>query len=151
MAEYLCKQTDQMEEDETMSIFDSDLLNEFKKDFQIWHKVSHDDDYGGYSSSWTKGATFKGILTEDTSLTATVAGQEKKTQLFGIKVKRNAPLEFQTIFQDVTDKTFYIITSGKPLHSPSISAMDMKILSCQAYDPVDFVEPVEEVSTNGDT
>lgn len=151
MAEYLCKQTDQMEEDETMSIFDSDLLNEYKKDFQIWHKVSHDDPYGGYSSTWSKGATFKGILTEDTSLTATVAGQEKKTQLYGLKVKRNAPLEFQTIFQDVKDKSFYIVTSGKTLNSPSMSAMDMKILSCTEFDPVDFVEPVEEVIPNGNT
>ena len=151
MAEHLRKQTDQMEEDETMSIFDSDLLNEYKKDFQIWHKVSQDDPYGGYSSTWSKGATFKGILTEDTSLTATVAGQEKKTQLYGLKVKRNAPLDFQTIFQDVTDKSFYIVTSGKTLNSPSMSAMDMKILSCMAFDPVDFVEPVEEVIPNGNT
>ena len=134
-----------------MSIFDSDLLNEYKKDFQIYHRITKDDGYGGYTSEWTAGATFKGILTEDTSLTATVAGQDKKTQLYGIKVKRNAPIEFNTVFRDVTDKTFYRITSGKPLESPSMSAMDMKILQCEGYEPTDWEEPTPEVITNGNS
>lgn len=151
MAECVLQSLSEMEEDQTMSIFDSDLLNEYKKDFQIWHRISQDDDYGGYSSTWTKGATFKGILTEDTSLTATVAGQDTKTQLYGIKVKRSAPVEFKTVFQDVSDKKFYQITSGETLRSPSMSAMDMKILSCQEFDPVDFEEPKEEVISNGNS
>ena len=151
MAERIRKQTDQVEEDQTMSIFDSDLLDEYKKDFQIWHYVSADDDYGGYTLSWQKGATFKGILTEDTSVTATVAGIDKKTQMYGLKVKRDTPLTFNSVFQDVTGGGFYRVTSNEVLKSPSMSAMNMKILSCENYDPVDWEEPKEEVNTNGNT
>ena len=140
MAERLLLQTEQMEEDQTMSIFNSSLLDEYKKSFRIWHRVSQDDDYGGYEWKWTAGASFDGILTEDVSLTATVAGIETKTKAYGIKVKRNAPLEFKTVFRDEESGKWYIITSDEPLKSPKMSAMDMKILSCQAYEPTDFEE-----------
>lgn len=123
-----------------MSIFNSSLLDEYKKSFRIWHRVSQDDDYGGYEWKWTAGASFEGILTEDVSLTATVAGIETKTKAYGIKVKRNAPLEFKTVFRDEESGKWYIITSDEPLKSPKMSAMDMKILSCQAYEPTDFEE-----------
>lgn len=123
-----------------MSIFNSDLLNEYKKTFRIWYRISQDDDYGGYDWIWTKGASFEGILTEDNSLTATVAGIETNTKAYGIKVRRNAPVEFKTVFQDEESGKWYIITSDEPLKSPRMSAMDMKIFSCQAYDPIDFEE-----------
>lgn len=123
-----------------MSIFNSDLLNEYKKNFRIWYRISQDDDYGGYNWVWTKGASFEGILTEDNSLTATVAGIETKTKAYGIKVRRDAPVEFKTVFQDEESGKWYIITSDEPLKSPRMSAMDMKIFSCQAYDPIDFEE-----------
>lgn len=140
MAERLLLKAYEMEEDQTMSIFNSSLLDEYKKSFRIWHRVSQDDDYGGYEWKWTEGASFEGILTEDVSLTATVAGIETKTKAYGIKVKRNAPLEFKTVFRDVESGKWYIITSDEPLKSPKMSAMDMKILSCQAYEPTDFEE-----------
>lgn len=140
MAERLLLKAYEMEEDQTMSIFNSTLLDEYKKSFRIWHRVSQDDDYGGYEWKWTEGASFDGILTEDVSLTATVAGIETKTKAYGIKVKRNAPLEFKTVFRDEESGKWYIITSDEPLKSPKMSAMDMKILSCQAYEPTDFEE-----------
>lgn len=121
-----------------MSIFNSDLLNEYKKSFRIWYRVSKDDAYGGYDWEWTKGASFDGILTEDNSLTATVAGIETKTKAYGLKVSREAPVEFKTVFQDETSKKWYIITSDQPLHSPRMSAINMKIFTCQEYDPLDF-------------
>lgn len=140
MAECFLLKAYEMEEDQTMSIFNSSLLDEYKKSFRIWHRVSQDDDYGGYEWKWTEGASFEGILTEDVSLTATVAGIETKTKAYGIKVKRNAPLEFKTVFRDEESGKWYIITSDEPLKSPKMSAMDMKILSCQAYEPTDFEE-----------
>lgn len=126
-----------------MSIFNSELLDEYKKSFRIWHRISQDDGYGGYKWEWTRGASFDGILTEDASLTATVAGIETKTKAYGIKVNRDAPLEFKTVFREEKDgveSDWYIITSDKPLKSPKISALDMKILSCEAYEPTDFEE-----------
>lgn len=131
-----------------MSIFDSDLLNGYKRSFKLWYKVMTDDPYGGYSTTWVGGGTFDGILTEDTSLTATVAGIDKKKNFYGIKVKRDAPLEFKTVFRDVEGGTFYRVTSGDVLDSPKMSAMDMKILSCEEYEPEDWEEP--EV-TNGES
>ena len=150
MAEYLLKQTGQMEKDKAMS-FKSDLLNEYKTAFVIWHRVSKDDDYGGYETVWTKGASFDGILTEDTSVTATIAGIDTKTNYFGIKVARNVPLEFHSVIQRVKDGKFFQITSGDVLNSPRMSMLDMKILSAQEFDPVDWTEPKEEVISNGNS
>lgn len=136
-----------------MITFNSDLLNEYTQHFVIWHRISVDDGYGGYSSTWTKGASFDGIITEDASLTATVAGLETKKNSYGIKVKRDAPLDFKTTFRSDKDGAWYRITSGDVLDSPSISALDMKILSCEAFDPIDWTEPkpTTEVSENADS
>lgn len=120
-----------------MSIFHSELLNEYKKPFVIWHRVTQDDGYGGYTSIWTRGATFEGILTEDASLTATVAGIDQKTNYYGLKVQRAVPLEFHSIIQNLEDQKYYRVTSGDILESPRMSAMDMKILSLEAFEPVD--------------
>jgi len=138
-----------------IDIFNSQLLDEYRQHFVIWHKISVDDDYGGYTSTWTKGASFDGIITEDASLTATVAGIDTKKNYYGIKVKRDAPLDFKTIFRSDKDGKWYRITSGDVLESPKMSALDMKILSCEAYDPIDWVEPkptpTQEVSENADS
>lgn len=120
-----------------MSIFHSELLNEYKKPFVIWHRVTQDDGYGGYTSIWTRGATFEGILTEDASLTATVAGIDQNTNYYGLKVQRAVPLEFHSIIQNLEDQKYYRVTSGDTLESPRMSAMDMKILSLEAFEPVD--------------
>lgn len=138
-----------------IDIFNSQLLDEYRQHFVIWHYIAVDDDYGGYTHQWTKGASFDGIITEDASLTATVASIEAKKNYYGIKVKRDAPLGFSTTFRSDKDGKWYRITSGEVLNSPSMSALDMKILSCEAYDPIDWVEPkptpTPEVNNNGNT
>ena len=134
-----------------IDVFNSKLLDEYRQHFVIWHRIAVDDPYGGYDSQWVKGASFDGIITEDASLTATVAGLDTKKNYYGIKVKRDAPLDFQTIFRSDKDGKWYRITSGDVLKSPSISALDMKILSCEAFDPIDWTEPKPEPKeeTNG--
>lgn len=132
-----------------MSVFKSDLLNEYKKKFFIWHKVSKDDDYGGYESVWTRGAKFEGILTEDNSITATIAGVDTKKNFYGIKVGRDVPLVFHSIIQRVDDGKFFRIISGDVLNSPKMSALDMKILSAEEYEPTDWEE--QEVIDDGDS
>lgn len=132
-----------------MSIFNSDLLNEFKSAFVIWHPISTNDGYGGYVNTWTKGASFEGILTEDNSMQATVAGIETKTNYFGLKVERTVPLVFHSVVQRTSDSRFFRVTSGEVLKSPRASAMNMQILTVEEYEPSDFVEPKEEVIDNG--
>lgn len=144
MAERLRKQADEVEEDQTMmNIFDSAILDDFKGTFRIWHRVSRDDDYGGYKWVWTKGAKFDGFLSEDASITATIASIETKQKVYGIKVKKDAPITFNTVFQEEKEGgggRWFIITSDDPLKSPKISALNMKIFSCEAYEPTDFEE-----------
>lgn len=150
MAEYLFKQIDEMEKDKAMSGFSSDLLNEFKARFAIWYRISKDDDYGGYTSEWTKGASFDGILTEDVSIQAAIAGIDTSKNMFGLKVENNVPLEYHSIIRRDSDGRFFRITSGEVLKSPRMSRLNMKILSCEAYEPTDWTEP-EEVITNGNS
>jgi len=124
-----------------MSIFNSDLLNEYKTAFTIWHLVSKNDSYGGYENTWTEGATFDGILSEDNSTQSVIAGIEQKTQFFGLKVEREVPLDFHSIIQRNSDGRFFRVTSGETLKSPKMSALNMRILSVEAYEPTDFPPP----------
>lgn len=133
-----------------MSGFSSDLLNEFKEKFSIYHRITKDDDYGGYESEWVKGASFDGILTEDVSITAAIAGIDTNKNMFGLKVEKDVPLEFHSVIRKESDKRFFRITSGEVLKSPRMSRLNMKILSCEAYEPTDWNEP-EEGEDNGNS
>lgn len=133
-----------MEKDKAMSGFSSDLLNEFKERFSIYHRVTRDDDYGGYTSEWIRGASFDGILTEDVSITSAIAGIDTNKNMFGLKVEKDVPLEFHSVIRKESDKRFFRITSGEVLKSPKMSRLNMKILSCEAYEPTDWNEEGEE-------
>ena len=133
-----------------MSGFSSDLLDEFKERFSIYYRITRDDDYGGYISEWIKGASFDGILTEDVSITSAIAGIDSNKNMFGLKVEKDVPLQFHSVIRKDSDKRFFRITSGEVLKSPRMSRLNMKILSCEAYEPTDWTEP-EEVITNGNS
>ena len=72
------------------------------------------------------------------------AGIDTNKNMFGLKVEKDVPLEFHSVIRKESDKRFFRITSGEVLKSPRMSRLNMKILSCEAYEPTDFEDGDED-------
>lgn len=127
-----------------MDIFDSPLLNDQKTDCVFLNKSIVLDDVGGYATKWVVGAPFSAVVTENNSLEATIAGQDREVTYYGVKVKASLPIEYHTVFRRKDGKTFRI-TTADAMKAPTISALGMKQLQAEEYDPVgEIVEAKNE-------
>lgn len=115
-----------------MSIFDSPLIQDSLEKCVILNKAITNDGYGGYKTTYTDGADFDAVITENNSIEAQVASVDTSKTFYGVKTKRNVPLEYNTVFKR-KDGTVYRITVADSMDSPSFSAMDMKVLQAEEY------------------
>ena len=116
-----------------MSIFESELLKNYKSECCFMNLSVIDDDYGGYKKKWTEGAKFDAVITEDLSQPAVVAGIENKTTFFGVKTDRSVPLEFNSVFKRLGDGATFRIRNANSMESPDLSGLDMKVLNAESY------------------
>lgn len=136
MAKRIFSGFEKMEEDETMSIFDSELIQDQLTACVIMDKITAQDGYGGYVTTWQEGAPFDAIITENGSLEASIAAVEQSTTFYGVKTARAVPLEYHTAFKRLKDGKTFRIKDSEGLKTPSFSAMDMKQLQAEEFELV---------------
>lgn len=122
-----------------MSIFDSELIKESIRECAFLNQAIEPDGYGGYTTTWTEGATFPAVITENNSTEATVASIAHKTTFYGVKVPRNVPLEYHSVFIRKEDGRVFRIRNADSIKSPSFSAMDIKQLEAEEYTPAEAI------------
>lgn len=115
-----------------MSIFDSPLIQDQLEVCTILNKAIGPDGYGGYKTTYTDGATFEAVITENNSVEAQVAGISTSKTFYGVKTRRNVPLEYNSVFRRSNGST-YRISVADAMDAPSFSAMDMKVLQAEEY------------------
>lgn len=118
-----------------MSIFASDLMADQTVDCVFMNKAIVLDEYGGYSESWTDGAPFEAVITENNSTEAIAAGLQFKTTFYGVKVARNVPLEYLSVFKRLKDGKTFRIRNADGMNSPNTSVLDMKQLQAEEWRP----------------
>lgn len=116
-----------------MSIFDSTLINDKVEACVILNKTIVLDGYGGYKTVYVEGAPFDAVITENSSIDAKVAGVELATSFYGVKVERNVPLEFNSVFKRKKDNSTYRITVENAMDTPSFSVLNMKALQAEQF------------------
>lgn len=115
-----------------MSIFDSPLIKDQTETCVILNKTITLDGYGGYKVTYSEGAPFEAVITENNSIEAQVAGITTQKTFYGVKTRREVPLEYNTVFKRANGNTYRISVSEAML-SPSFSAMDMKVLQAEEF------------------
>ena len=123
-----------------MSIFDSELLQNYTSECCFMNLAIVDDDYGGYERTWTEGASFSAVITENLSQPAVVAGIENKTTFFGVKVEKDVPLVFNSVFKRKSDGLYFRIRNADAMESPSASPLNMKVLNAEEYKLTGTIE-----------
>ena len=127
-----------------MNIFDSPLVKDQLCACVIMDRVTSNDGYGGYKRKWSAGAAFDAIITENSSVEASVAAQMTSSTFYGVKCRRNVPLEYHTAFKRVSDGKTFRIKNSESMKTPSFSAMDMKQLEAEEFELLDEDEQEEQ-------
>lgn len=120
-----------------MSMMSSSLLNDYMEDCVFMNAAVVLDEYGGYATTYSAGAPFSAIITENSSLQAETAGIEYSTSFYGIKVSNSVPLDFPMVFKRVKDGKTFRIKNSEGLNSPSFSPLDMKMLMAEEFKIVE--------------
>lgn len=120
-----------------MSIFESDTIQDYLTGCVFLNPAVMPDGYGGYITTWTEGAPFDAVITENSTTEAVVAGIAHKTTFYGVKVERNVPLQFHSVFKRVKDGKVFRIRVADSMNTPTFSPMDLKQLEAEEYTPTE--------------
>lgn len=87
------------------------LLTQMMENCRILNHVRTDDDYGGYSDTWTEGATFKAAIAKVASPEQLVAEQQGVAEAFTVVVNDSITLDYHDVFKRVSDNAIFRVTS----------------------------------------
>lgn len=124
------------------------LLNEAMEDCTILNKTIENDGYGGYITSWKKGATFKAAIVLDSSMQARIAEKQGVTALYTITTDKALNLQFHDVIQRDSDgKVFRVTSDGDDKHTPASAGLNMRQVTAEEYVLTGGVENGTEQST----
>jgi hypothetical protein len=124
------------------------LLNEAMEDCTILNKTIENDGYGGYITSWKKGATFKAAIVLDSSMQARIAEKQGVTALYTITTDKALNLQFHDVIQrDFDGKVFRVTSDGDDKHTPASAGLNMRQVTAEEYVLTGGVENGTEQST----
>lgn len=87
------------------------LLTQMMEDCKILNHVRIDDDFGGYTDTWSEGATFKAAIAKNSSPEQLVAEQQGVSEQFTVVVDRNFSLDYHDVFKRLSDNSIFRVTS----------------------------------------
>jgi len=124
------------------------LLNEAMENCTILNKTIENDGYGGYITSWKKGATFKAAIVLDSSMQARIAEKQGVTALYTITTDKALNLQFHDVIQRDSDgKVFRVTSDGDDKHTPASAGLNMRQVTAEEYVLTGGVENGTEQST----
>lgn len=87
------------------------LLTQMMEECQILNHVRTDDDFGGYTESWTEGATFKAAIAKMSSPELVVAEKQGVSETFTVVVEETFSLDYHDVFKRLSDNAIFRVTS----------------------------------------
>ena len=87
------------------------LLTQTMEDCKILNRIRTDDGMGGYTQTYTDGATFKAVIAKNSSPQALVAEQQGISELFTVVVEEGFSLDYHDAFRRVSDGAVFRVTS----------------------------------------
>jgi len=87
------------------------LLTQMMEECRILNHVRADDDFGGYTDTWTEGATFNAAIAKNASPEQQIAEKEGITEAFTVVVQQDFTLDYHDVFKRVRDNAIFRVTS----------------------------------------
>ena len=119
-----------------MSVFPaSPLLTSVNEKFCIMDKIRVSDGAGGSLVTWKEGVEFDVAPDLDNSREARIGEVQGLTSVYTFLIPDTITLEYHDVIKRKNDgKTFRITSDAKEDETPSISAMNMRRVSAEAWE-----------------
>lgn len=110
------------------------LIDDFMSDCVMLDKTTVADGYGGYTTVWNEGATFKAAITFDTSIQARTAEKAGVSSLYTVTTSRALMLKYPDVFKRLTDNKIFRVTSdGDDKFTPASAGLDMRQVTAEEF------------------
>lgn len=110
------------------------LLDEAMESCVILNKQTADDGYGGYSTTWKDGASFKAAIVFDTSIEARVGEAQGVTSLYTVTTEKTLVLGFHEVFRRTRDgKIFRVTSDGDDKATPASANLNMRQCTAEEW------------------
>ena len=87
------------------------LLTQMMDDCRILNRVRTDDPYGGYSETWTEGASFMAAIAKNSSPEQQIAEKQGISEAFTVVVPESFQLDYHDVFKRMKDGSIFRVTS----------------------------------------
>lgn len=97
-------------------------------------KTIVNDGYGGYTTTWSEGASFNAAIVFDTSIEARQAEANGVTSLYTVTTEKALTLEYHDVFRRERDNKIFRVTSdGDDKHTPASASLDMRQVTAEEW------------------
>lgn len=110
------------------------LLDEAMETCTFLNKQVTPDGYGGYTTTWADGASFKAAIVFDTSIEARTAEAQGVTSRYTVTTPRVMTLEYHDVFRRTRDgKIFRVTSDGDDKYTPASTVLDMRQVTAEEW------------------
>ena len=110
------------------------LLSDAMETCTFLNKQVTPDGYGGYTTTWADGASFKAAIVFDTSIEARTAEAQGVTSRYTVTTSRGLTLEYHDVFMRTRDgKIFRVTSDGDDKYTPASTALDMRQVTAEEW------------------
>ena len=111
------------------------LIYEMMEDCKTMNFARTDDEYGGYTRTWTEGASFKATIIKNTTVEAQIAEKQGIKELFTVVVEKGFMLDYGDVFKRVSDgETFRVTSRAKDSEAPARSTVKIAKVTSEKVD-----------------
>ena len=113
------------------------LVNDAMEPCVMLDKTTVSDGRGGYSATYTDGATFNAAITYNTSIQARVAEANGVKNMFDVYTEKVMSLQYHDVFRRISDsKVFRVTSDGDENNTPASAALNLRKVSAEEYSGV---------------
>ena len=106
------------------------LLLDAMENCIMLNKITENDGYGGYITTYTEGAEFNAAITLNTSISARVAEKQESIGRYDVLYPKYLNLEYHDVFRRVKDgKIFRVTENGGEVKAPNTASAEIKGLA----------------------
>ena len=110
------------------------LLQEAMEPCIRMDKSTADDGYGGETTVWAEGATFKAAIVFDSSIEARVAQAQGVTSRYTVTTTKDRVLEYHDVFKRLSDgKIFRVTSDGDDKYTPASATLNMRQVTAEEW------------------
>lgn len=112
----------------------SRLIDQMMEKCRIMNRIRVDDEYGGYTETWSDGASFDATIIKNSTTEAIVAEKQGITEIFTVVTNKGFQLSYNDVFKRLSDNQIFRVTSNdKDSEAPEMSTVQISKVTAEKW------------------